>query len=100
MRLARLWPLVALLAGACRPSENECARLLDHFLDVEARDAQRGFAGLSERMAQGLADEKRALREAIGGEFVQKCRAQLGRADVRCAIEAGDPDAMDRCDGR
>jgi hypothetical protein len=100
MRRLALLLVMGALAGACRPSEADCGRLLDHFLDVEARDAERGFSGLSDRMKQALADEKLALRASMANDFAAKCRSQLARAEVRCALETDTPESMDRCEGR
>ncbi|HZS35331.1 MAG TPA: hypothetical protein VFF06_00815 [Polyangia bacterium] len=90
----------ALGASACGPSEAECGRLLDHFLDVEARDAERGFSGLTERMTEALVEEKRALRGSIEKDFAAKCRSQLSRAEVRCALESDTPESMDGCEAK
>lgn len=85
----------------CRPSQDECGRLLDHFLDVEGADATEGrFREMSDPMKQALAEQKLQFRASLGADFVRKCETQLSREEVACALKATDEAAMDRCEGR
>lgn len=91
--------LIALVG--CRPSQDECGRLLDHFLDVEGADATEGrFREMSDAMKEALAQQKRQFRASLGGEFVRKCQQQLSRDEIACALKATDEASMDRCEGR
>jgi hypothetical protein len=93
---ASILSLLALLG--CRPSAEECRRLFDHFLDVEGAAATEGrLREMTESLERALAARKQAFRVALGPEFATKCRAQLSRAQVRCALAANGEAAMDHC---
>ncbi len=92
---------LALLVG-CRPSEQQCTALLDHFLEVEgatATDPGR-FVQMTAGMNAALEASKREHRAAIHDRFVAGCQRTLPRAEVECALSAPTEAAMDACEGR
>lgn len=101
MRRAIVLALVLAPLAACRPSESQCARLLDHFIEVEGEAATVGrFREMTPPLVAALGREKRRFTEELRGDFVVKCRAQLSRAEVACATRATDEAGMDRCQDR
>lgn len=94
--------LVLLALAGCNPSTDDCSRLLDHFLDVEgaASTSRDQFEQMTPRLQQALAEEKLKFRGAIGDKFSARCQQLLSRSEVRCALDATDEAAMDRCEGR
>jgi len=102
MRLVAGLVVALLAAGGCgRPSEPDCDRLLDHFLDVEATSATAGrFKAMPAPVQQALTAEKQRSRDALAPDFLPRCRDELSRGEVACAIAATDQAGMDRCEGR
>jgi hypothetical protein len=93
--------LAAVLVTGCRPSEPDCDRLLDHFLDVEGAAATDGrFTEMTEPLKEALAARKREFHDSLHHRFVGKCQEQLSRSEVDCALRANDPASMDRCEER
>ena len=92
--------VLALPLVGCRPPEEDCRHLLDHFLDVESAAATEGrFREMSDPMKAALEDQKGEFRRSIGPRFTTECRAQLSRAEVACALAATDEASMDHCEG-
>ena len=91
--------LAPLLAG-CKPSEGECERLLDHFLDVEATAATEGhFREMPDGVKASLENQKLEFRASLKGTFIGKCREKLSSSEVACALAATDQASMDKCEG-
>ena len=98
MRRAAL--VLAFVAAACRhaPTDDACAKLFDHFLDVEGDAATSGkFVEVTPPMAAAMEQEKARFRAANGREFVGRCTGELTAKQVACAMSAGSEAAMDRC---
>jgi hypothetical protein len=88
------------LAAGCRhaPSEADCGRLFDHFLDVEAVAATDGkFVEITPAMAAALDKEKAEFRRQRGEDFVGECVDDLKPAQVECAMTAQSEQGMDDC---
>jgi hypothetical protein len=97
------WAMLALVTtlAACRPSPEQCARLLDHFLDVEGDAATAGqFREMSPPLTAALAESKRRFAAQLHDAFVAQCRRELSPAEVACAMAAVDEAGLDRCEGR
>jgi hypothetical protein len=93
--------IAALAACGGRPTEADCSRMLDHFLEVEGTAATAGkFSDITPAMKDALAAQQRDFRSKRGADFVGRCRDQLAPAEVECAIAAPHQVGMDRCEGR
>ena len=55
---------------------------------------------MTDVLQSALEAEKRKFHDQLAGEFVDKCRAQLARAEVTCALAAANEAGMDACEGR
>lgn len=87
-------------AAACRnaPSDDACAKLFDHFLDVEGDVATTGsFVEVTPPMAAAVEQQKARFRAAKGREFVDACTRELSAKQVECAITATSEAGMDDC---
>lgn len=92
--------LIFIVLAACRhaPSEDDCGRLLDHFLDVEGKVATDGrFTEMTPPMTAALAGGRAEQRARIGADFVDRCQRELTRADVECALTAESEPGLDDC---
>jgi hypothetical protein len=90
-----------LALGGCRASEPECARLLEHFVDVEGDvDVAGHFQQMTPKLREAVAREKRAFAEELRPSFMERCRAELSSAEVSCAVQATDEAGLDRCEHR
>ncbi len=99
MRRAAL-VLALACAGACRhaPSDDQCAKLFDHFLDVEGDAATSGkFVEVTPPMAAAMEQQKARFRAAKGREFVDACTRELSASQVECAMTATSEAGMDDC---
>lgn len=99
----RIWFVVAVVValGGCRPSTEACGRLLDHFVDVEARaDVAGHFRQLTPPLVDAVEREKRAFRAQLAERFVARCQEQLSSSELRCALAADDEAGLDRCEHR
>lgn len=82
----------AVLRGlAARPSPDECAALLDRYVELVLR------AATPEPAAAQIAERKALAREAAGERGFVRCEADLTRAEVACALQAGNADDLERC---
>jgi hypothetical protein len=98
--LKRVLVIAIALAAGCRhaPSEADCGRLFDHFLDVESDAATDGkFVEVTPAMAAALDKEKADFRRQRGDDFVRQCVDELKRAQVECAMGATSEAGMDDC---
>ena len=101
MNRALLLVCMMLGLGGCRASESECARLLDHFVDVEGNvDVAGRFHEITPQLMESIAREKRIFRDELSGSFIGRCHAQLSSAEVSCALKATDEPGLDQCQGR
>ena len=92
--------LALLLAAACRhaPSDDQCAKLFDHFLDVEGDTATRGkFVEVTPPMAAAMEQQKASFRASKGRAFVDECTRELSASQVECAMTATSEAGMDDC---
>ena len=106
MRTAtRLTPLalaVLLAVGsiACgdKPSNQECEKLLDHFIDIEVSAA--GTDQLSPEMKADLEKQKAALREHLKKAFMDQCMEKTPGGYVKCGLKARSLEELAKCDKR
>lgn len=92
--------LALVVAAACRnaPSDQSCAKLFDHFLDVEGDAATTGkFVEVTPPMAAAVEQEKARFRAAKSREFVDQCARELSAGQVECAMTATSEAGMDDC---
>jgi hypothetical protein len=92
--------LALLFAAACgrAPSDDACAKLFDHFLDVEGDAAISGkFVEVTPPMAAAMEQEKARFRAAKGRAFVDECTRELSASQVECAMSASSEAGMDDC---
>ncbi|MGK4002313.1 hypothetical protein WMF31_06800 [Sorangium sp. So ce1036] len=81
----------ALRRLAPRPSPEACAALLDRYVELVLRAA-------TPEPAPSMVAERQALaRNAAGERGFARCEADLTRAEVACALEAGSADDLERC---
>lgn len=93
------WIIAAMLLGAgCKnaPSEDSCKQLLDHLIDLEFKKAGSGSG--TDAMKSDIAKQKAAIAEAKTAEFVDVCVNKTAKQRVSCALEAGDLEAVAKCD--
>lgn len=68
-------------------SEQRCERLRDHVVDVRLASA----TGVERE------PHRRAMRQALGKDFVSSCVGSLTDAQVQCALKAPDSAAIAAC---
>lgn len=101
----RAWAiaLVVVAAAGCRrgPSHDDCARLFDHFLDVEGDAATAGhFTDMPAPLSRALDGGKQTFRQRLAGGFIDLCTSELSRGEVDCALSATSEAGMDDCEQR
>jgi hypothetical protein len=79
-----------LLAAA--PSEDQCAALLDHYLDQASRQHHPGIG--DEDIARAIEASEGSSERVVD---VQSCRERLTRDQVECAMNAPNVDELERC---
>ncbi len=103
-RVVALTSLIALgtfasLAGpGCSdaPSEAECRKLLNHYIEIEANSA--GVGGLKGELA-GEADKvKKRVVDGISEDFMQSCLKNLSKSQLTCGLKAKNADQLASCD--
>lgn len=90
--------LAAPLVAACgdEPSKDQCQRLLDHMVSLEA---QAGGSGeVTSEMKEALEAQKKEVKADLEEDFMTYCLEQLPLAQVECALEARDLEAVSKCD--
>mgnify|MGYP006915176158 CR=1 FL=1 len=86
-----------LAAAGCKggPSNDQCAALLDHLIDLEFKKAG---AGAGDTAKAEIAKQKQAVSEARSPEFLEACTRRTAKARVECALAAPDLEAVAKCD--
>jgi len=77
------------LAG--RPAAEDCAALLDRYVEHVAR------AVSPEPAAARIAERKELARAAAGERGFARCEAELTPDEVACGLRAGSADEIERC---
>ncbi len=77
---------------APRPSTEQCAKLVDHYLEHVQR--QRTPAARPEELARAV-DDARGSADHAGD--VTDCTRRLTRAQVECGLTAPNADELERC---
>jgi hypothetical protein len=90
---------LALAGAACSkgPSEEQCARLLDHLVDLELKRAGAATPP-SDTLKAELAKQKAAVVESKSAEFMATCRDKTHVDRVECALAATDLAGVAKCD--
>src|SRR4051794_37825429 len=98
-RLAR--PLFGVLLSSCalmaqgcgkRPSHDECAALLDHYVELLVNSDRPGTNAAELHKLQLLAREK-AKQDPEFGE----CTERVSRRELECALSASNADVLEQC---
>lgn len=90
-----VWGALALLcvSGCSKPlTDDECFQLLEHYTDKVIEQA-RPSAGKAERLELILEARQKAT---LDPEFA-RCKSQVSRAKLECALEAHNADQIERC---
>src|SRR5512135_199397 len=92
--------LLLVLAIGCKngPSNDQCKQLLDHLVDLEFKRA--GAAASSDAMKADL-QNKKAVSDKVGAEFIDTCEKKMARSRVECALNANAVDGdngVAKCD--
>jgi hypothetical protein len=98
--IAAIAVMAACLAGAlimrrgcgARAEVGTCGRILDKY--VEARVRQLDAKPSASTIAASRAESE---REAIRSKGLRRCDDTLRAEAAKCALEAGDADAIERC---
>lgn len=90
--------LVSSLSAACsdEPSEDQCRRLLEHMVSLEAEAG--GSGEVTSEMEEALEAQKKEAKVDLEEDFMKYCLEQLPLAQVKCALEARDLEAVSQCD--
>ncbi len=76
------------------PSQNQCEKLLDHVLELEAQAAGAN----TPEMKADLDKQKKAVADFMRKEFLETCLEKLPRSQVNCGLEAKTKDELAKCD--
>jgi hypothetical protein len=74
---------------APHPSAAECSTLLEHYAGLVARATSPSAPLVAERKAMA--------RSAFHERGFARCEVDLTRAEVACALQAGNADDLERC---
>jgi hypothetical protein len=97
--MSRVSVLLALVLAACgsAPSEQDCARLLDHVIELEM--AAGGAAATTPEARAELEAQKKKVGVVVGKDFMRTCTDELPRSQVSCGLAATSLEDLARCDG-
>lgn len=93
------WCVIFMFVG-CATSDSggsaeprQCERLREHLVDLQVADIH---------VATGIDREahRRAMTNALGGDFVSSCTSKLTESQIECALGAGDRLAAAACAAR
>ena len=84
----------ALGSSACSkpPSHDECAALLDHYVDLLVRSDRPGTSAADLHKLQGQAREKAKADPEFGA-----CSERVSRSALECAMSAPNADVLEQC---
>jgi hypothetical protein len=93
----------SLSAAACSdaPSKDQCARLLEHLIDIEIAAGGGGGTEMTPEMKADLDKQKKAIADFAQGEgknFMQTCTSKTPKAVVECGLAAKTKDDVAKCD--
>jgi hypothetical protein len=77
---------------APRPSEAQCAALLERYLDKQSRARDPAVDDADVEIARARAAEDPARPTDLGA-----CQRELTEAQVECGLRSNDVDQMERC---
>ena len=88
--MTRSWLLVGVLGCGlgCRPGAQRCGELRDHVIDVR-------LDGVPDPAAH-----RGAFAQAIGDDFVARCKDTITERELDCMLAAHDADAIAACGRR
>lgn len=80
--------LVTLAAGACggRPSEDDCKKLADNYVDQMSRGQEGPAADITRQVAEGMRPD-----------LLKDCMERGTKAEVDCAIKATTMEELQKC---
>jgi hypothetical protein len=92
---------LALVLGAAAgcgnaPSKDQCNRLLEHLIDLEAQKG--GGKAVTDEMKADLAKQKKQIVDYVHDKYMEECRDKVVKAGVECALTAKDDAALAKCD--
>ena len=84
----------ALLSQACqkRPSADECAALLDHYVELLVNSDRPGTNAAELHKLQLLARDK-----ANADPEFARCTERVSRRELECALNASNADVLEQC---
>lgn len=89
--------LVIVLAGCSeKPSKEDCARLLDHIIDLEVRAA--GTDKITPEMRADLDSQRKQVKDSMADKFLQRCEASVPVSVVTCGLAAKTPADYAACE--
>jgi hypothetical protein len=92
---------VATVAGCSdAPSKEQCAKLLDHLIDLEIK-AGGGSGEMTEEMKADLDKQRKAIAEFAQGEgkaFMATCMDKTPKSVVECGLAAKTKEDVAKCD--
>jgi len=78
------------------PSEDQCNRLLDHLIELEAQKG--GGKSVTDQMKADQAKQKKQIVDYVHEKYMDECRNKIPKAGIECAIAAKDDAARAKCD--
>ncbi|MEI9942315.1 MAG: hypothetical protein WDO69_34290 [Pseudomonadota bacterium] len=84
----------ALLTQGCgkRPSQDECAALLDHYVELLVNSDRPGTNAAELHKLQLLARDKAQQDPEFG-----QCTERVSRRELDCALNAANADVLEQC---
>lgn len=96
LAVVALAPGVITLACAGRASPDDCARMIDHYIDLAVRES--GGAKMSAAQTAAVRDVEQGLKRAEPSyRRVQDRCDSVSRAEARCALGASSSSAWEAC---
>lgn len=79
-----------------KPSEEQCAKLVDHMIELEIQAA--GTTKLPDDMRADIDKQRRELQEYLRKQSIEKCLESLPTSVVECGLAAKDRDQRAACE--
>ncbi len=93
-----LFFLLGLLACNGKATKEECAQMLDRYLDMTIA-GDPTLADLSPEQARAAREMKKALRknEPSYRRVAEECESSISKSELRCAMKAPTPETWQAC---
>ena len=85
----------ALVGCGDKPSQGDCEKLLDHFIEIEVTAA--GTDQLTPEMQADLDKQKKGVREQVKKAFMEQCTEKTPGSFVKCGLKARNAEALAKC---